>query len=78
MSNPTAKAFRIAGLEAHVAAVLTALTSSPQSIPTLASALGYTQELVEHSLSALVDEGLATASATGDRSSRTYTNVSQY
>ena len=72
--NPTQKAFRISKLETHHVSALNTLSSTPQSLATIAAAYGVSQDTAEKHLSALIDEGLA-ARTHGDRATARYTTV---
>lgn len=66
------KAFRTSKLETHHVTALNVLSSTPQTLAAIASALGITQDLAERQLSVLIDEGLA-ARTVGSRTSARYT-----
>jgi len=73
MSQAT-KAFRISKLEPHHVTALNVLSSTPQTLAAIASALGTTQDDAEKKLAILIDEGLA-ARTVGSRTSAKYTAV---
>jgi len=74
MLNTTMHAVRLANMtQAHKTAY-TGLSSTPQSVATVAAALAISQDLAEKQLSALVDEGLAVRTS-GDRTSARYTSA---
>jgi hypothetical protein len=53
------KAFRVAHLGVPHITMLNLLSSTPQTLHTLASPLGISDDLAERQLSLLIDEGLA-------------------
>jgi hypothetical protein len=74
MLNTTMHAVRLGNMtQAHKTAY-TWLSSTPQSIATIATALGLSQDETERRLSALVDEGLAVRTV-GDRTTARYTSL---
>ena len=74
MLNTQMKAFRLAKLTtAHVSAQ-GALSTTGQTLATIAMGLGISQDDAEKRLSLLIDEGLATRSV-GSRVSALYTSL---
>ena len=74
MLNPTMHAVRLANMtQAHKTAY-TGLSSTGQSLATIAAGLGISQDDAEKRLSLLVDEGLA-ARTTGSRITARYTSA---
>jgi hypothetical protein len=71
MLTPNMHAFRLAKMTSVHQTAQSALSSTPQSIATIATALGLSQDETERRLSALVDEGLAVRTV-GDRTTARY------
>jgi hypothetical protein len=60
MLNATVKATRLSKMTPAHQTLNTALRATGQTLATLASAVGISQDLCEKQLSALIDEGLCT------------------